>query len=335
MKDSSHPDAMLEQGQHYLEKELLNLLQRDKLMFEFFQDDVVDGLWYWDLTDPENEWMSPKFWRLFGYDPEFKEHKITEWQDIIFPEDLAVAKRNLELHLKNPKHPYDQVVRYWHKNGTIVWVRCRGIAIYSNEGEPVRLLGCHLDMTRVMERQQELLGLQIKYEHLQRRLDEVHSELSQVKLLNDSLLRRSESERIRDDYGFAGSQFFIEHVRLLAQSADRLECKLTTLRFSFNGINGDITQSDELKNFLNKSVFALIPGCVPFQFSNELIGVVMLDYSEDDVRNIELEMRSAVQTHPWLAGKPVIGLQYRVLPVNSEMLDKYLDLSYILEMFFK
>ena len=95
VKPEERPN-ILSMQEHYLEKELFHLLQHDKLMFEFFQNEVVDGLWYWDLTEPENEWMSPKFWRLFGFDPEFKLHKVSEWQDLIFPEDLALAQRNLQ-----------------------------------------------------------------------------------------------------------------------------------------------------------------------------------------------------------------------------------------------
>jgi PAS domain S-box-containing protein len=114
---------------HYLKNELDALMKRDHSIFKFFQDGSLDGVWYWDLENPTNEWMSRRFWITLGYDPEEKKHLASEWQTLIHPDDLAVALENFEKHCSDPSHPYDQVVRYRHKNGSTVWVRCRGIAI--------------------------------------------------------------------------------------------------------------------------------------------------------------------------------------------------------------
>jgi len=40
---------------HYLEEELYQLVQRDRSIFEFLQSGSLDGIWYWDLENPENE----------------------------------------------------------------------------------------------------------------------------------------------------------------------------------------------------------------------------------------------------------------------------------------
>ncbi|MDC0535305.1 hypothetical protein OAO18_05765 [Francisellaceae bacterium] len=55
--------------QHYLEKELHQLIKNDPSVFEFLQSGSLDGLWYWDLENPEIEWMNHRFWELLGYDP--------------------------------------------------------------------------------------------------------------------------------------------------------------------------------------------------------------------------------------------------------------------------
>ena len=99
---------------HYLKKELYALIQRDLSIFEFLHQYSLDGLWYWDLEAPENEWFSPGFWEVLGYDPAKMRHLACEWQKIIHPEDLQNALRNFEAHCKDPNHPYDQVVRYRH-----------------------------------------------------------------------------------------------------------------------------------------------------------------------------------------------------------------------------
>jgi PAS domain S-box-containing protein len=141
---------------NYLEKELYALVQEDTHIFNFLQTASLDGLWYWDLEQPENEWMNARFWETLGYDPNQMPHKAAAWQEIIFPDDLAVAQHNFQKHLEDPTHPYDQVVRYTHKSGHTVWIRCRGIIIRDETGKGKRMLGAHNDITQQKMAEEEL-----------------------------------------------------------------------------------------------------------------------------------------------------------------------------------
>ena len=134
-------EGMVCMQENYLKQELYTLLNTDGRIFEFIQSGSLDGIWYWDLEKPENEWMSPKFWTTIGYDPDEKRHMASEWQHIIFQDDLKLAMENFRKHCQDPNHPYDQIVRYRHKNGSIVWIRCRGMAIRDANGKPIRMLG--------------------------------------------------------------------------------------------------------------------------------------------------------------------------------------------------
>jgi PAS domain S-box-containing protein len=141
--------------EHYLRAELYELVRSDPAIFEFLQAGSLDGIWYWDLENTENEWMSPRFWEVFGYEPSEKQHQASEWQDMIHPDDLALALENFELHCADARHPFDQLVRYRHKNGSTVWVRCRGLAIRDEEGRPVRMLGTHNEVTALKASEEE------------------------------------------------------------------------------------------------------------------------------------------------------------------------------------
>lgn len=134
-------------SKHYLQDELETQISTNPETWAFLQRGSLDGCWYWDLENPDQEWMSPEFWRLFGVDPATKQHDPAEWQDLMFAEDRKLALANFERHLADPEHPYDQIVRYRHADGSTVWVRCRGIAIRDAEGKPVRMLGAHNDLT--------------------------------------------------------------------------------------------------------------------------------------------------------------------------------------------
>ena len=150
--------------ENYLKNELYNLIKEDSSIFEFIQSGSLDGIWYWDLEKPENEWMSPKFWETLGYDPEKKKHLAREWQDIIFQDDLKLATDNFEKHLADSNHPYDQIVRYRHKNGSTVWIRCRGMAIRGKNGKPLRMLGAHTDISGLKNAEKEISRLKEEYE---------------------------------------------------------------------------------------------------------------------------------------------------------------------------
>ena len=151
---SREQDIMADE--HYLKRELYDLIRSDPAVFEFLQAGSLDGIWFWDLEHPEIEWNSPRFWEVFGYSPSEKQHLAREWQDIIQPDDLKVALDNFKKHCADPAHPYDQLVRYRHKNGSTVWVRCRGIAIRDTTGRPVRMLGAHNDVTELKRAEEEL-----------------------------------------------------------------------------------------------------------------------------------------------------------------------------------
>jgi histidinol-phosphatase (PHP family) len=140
------------------------LINNDKSIFEFIQSGSLDGIWYWDLEKPENEWMSPKFWQTLGYDPRGKKHQAKEWQNIIFQEDLKLATENFEKHCVDSNYPYDQIVRYKHKNGTTIWIRCRGLAIRDKKGRAIRMLGAHTDITDLKETEKEISRLTKEYE---------------------------------------------------------------------------------------------------------------------------------------------------------------------------
>lgn len=144
---------------NYLEKELYSLIKTDTSIFDFLQNGSLDGIWYWDLDNPENEWMSEHFWTTLGYDPSEMSHHSSEWHDKINKDDLQTAVENFYKHLDNSDHPYDQIVRYKHKNASTVWIRCRGIAIMDSEGKATRMLGAHNDITNLMEAQEELKKL--------------------------------------------------------------------------------------------------------------------------------------------------------------------------------
>ena len=167
---------MTSDNKHYLYTELYERLQSDESLFAWFEEGATDGMWYWDLTNPEHEWLSPRFKAIFGYREDEIPHTSAWWQEHIFPEDLPGVLDNFEKHKADPSHPYDQIVRYRHKDGKTIWVRCRGLIIRDEHGEPSRMLGAHTDLTSLMESRQQ-------QERTSRQLERTTEELSEINRL--------------------------------------------------------------------------------------------------------------------------------------------------------
>ena len=149
-------DTAMARSDHYLKTELYELVRKDPAIFEFLQAGSLDGIWYWDVERQDQEWMSPRFKEVFGYRDDEIPNTSAWWQEHIHPDDLALALDNFGKHLEDPSHPYDQIVRYRHRDGGTVWVRCRGLAIRDDAGKPVRLLGCHTDVTALKRAEEDL-----------------------------------------------------------------------------------------------------------------------------------------------------------------------------------
>ena len=76
--------------------------------------------------------MSPKFWETLGYDPKEKKHLSSEWQDIIFKEDLELANENFESIVKKIHQRIKEEMRI--KNISCSVNSCIGVAIYPESG---------------------------------------------------------------------------------------------------------------------------------------------------------------------------------------------------------
>lgn len=185
---------------HRLHSELMSLLKSDSSIFNFIEQSCLDGIWYWDLEQPEHEWMSPSFWRTLGYEPLEKQHLTSEWQDIIHPDDLAVAIENFKKHCEDANYPYNQIVRYKHKQGHTVWVRCAGMAIRDDNGKPVRMLGAHTDVTELKNSELDLKkAMESRNRFFARMSHEIRTPLHGIIGLTDILQRKNTNQNLNGE----------------------------------------------------------------------------------------------------------------------------------------
>jgi diguanylate cyclase (GGDEF)-like protein/PAS domain S-box-containing protein len=130
---------------------------RELQLIEPIFEVILAGYWDWNLQD-NTEYLSPSFKKMFGYEDYELENTVETWQFLMIPEDLPGTLEAIQNHINSPSTvPFYREVRYRHKNGKPVWVICSGQVIeWDSEGRPLRMIGCHIDITNKKEAELQL-----------------------------------------------------------------------------------------------------------------------------------------------------------------------------------
>lgn len=104
------------------------------------------GLWDWDFKTDQVVYSS-EYKRQLGYaDHEIGNH-FGEWERRVHPDDLEPTLHRIREAIASGETTYEVEFRLRHKEGSWRSIFARADIIRDTEGAPVRLLGCHLDVT--------------------------------------------------------------------------------------------------------------------------------------------------------------------------------------------
>ncbi|WP_353572289.1 PAS domain S-box protein [Candidatus Albibeggiatoa sp. nov. BB20] len=105
-----------------------------------------DGLWDWNL-ETNTLFFSERLKSMLGYaDHEF-ESTFEAWQQLLHPDDLEVTTQQIQNYLNGQIDKYENIHRLQHKDGHYVWILDRGIGLKNEEGQFVRFIGTHTDVS--------------------------------------------------------------------------------------------------------------------------------------------------------------------------------------------
>ncbi len=139
------------------------LLEQELSHLQGVLDSGLAGYWDWNIAKG-TEYFSPRFKTMLGYADNELPNSPESWQKLIFPEDLKVIQEVFNLHVKSRGlEPYYNEVRYRHKDGSTVWVIRAGHVVQWNDlGEPIRMVGCHINITPLHQRLDELVEANLR-----------------------------------------------------------------------------------------------------------------------------------------------------------------------------
>lgn len=105
------------------------------------------GLWEWDLRS-KSVYFSKEWKRQIGYRDEEIPNRFEEWQNRLHPDDVKPCLQRVRAYLKNPSRPHEMEFRFRHKSGHYLWIYTRADVVKDANGKPVRMLGCHMEITQ-------------------------------------------------------------------------------------------------------------------------------------------------------------------------------------------
>lgn len=125
--------------------------------FQHILEQSLAGFWDWNLRDQTVK-FSPTFKKMYGYQPDEVADSIELWRSLLVPDDQPLTQKVLHEHVQSRGLiPYHCEVRYRHRDGRILTVLSKGAVIeWDENGQPVRMVGSHVDITKRVETEKAL-----------------------------------------------------------------------------------------------------------------------------------------------------------------------------------
>jgi PAS domain S-box-containing protein len=103
------------------------------------------GAWERDLATETVKW-SPELEEIFGLEPGSFDGTKHHFLDLVHEHDREMVRTEVERAI-HQKRSYTIEFRFRHGDGNVRWMEGRGQAVYSENGEPIRLYGIGIDIT--------------------------------------------------------------------------------------------------------------------------------------------------------------------------------------------
>ncbi|MCX8016671.1 MAG: PAS domain S-box protein [Rhodocyclaceae bacterium] len=128
--------------------------------WQFALDGAGHGVWDRNLKTGQ-VFFSKRWKAMLGYDEEEIGDRFEEWASRVHPDDMPAVEREMARHLAGKSDVYRSVHRLRAKDGSWHWILSQGrIVQREDDGQPLRMIGTHTDITeqrRTQERLEELM----------------------------------------------------------------------------------------------------------------------------------------------------------------------------------
>ncbi len=115
-----------------------------------------DGIWDWDLSSGK-VFYSSRWKSILGYKDSEVPNTIGFWLEKVHGDDSGSLQIELSRHLDNKSDSFEHSHRLACKDGSYLWVQCRGMAKRDSDGVAIRISGSLTDISRQKQFEEQIL----------------------------------------------------------------------------------------------------------------------------------------------------------------------------------
>ncbi len=176
----------------------------------------------WDVIEERGSW-NPQMAKLYGFQPAAKYISLDEWQNLIHPEELQRLLADYERVLKDQQE-FQFEYRALRPDGEVRWILSHGRIVRDPDGDAIRMIGTHTDITdrkeyEEAEKVREITGRLLHAQDAERRriARELHDSAGQlIAALQMTLIpMEPEAEKVSADL-FKGIRQSLEFLKQLS-----------------------------------------------------------------------------------------------------------------------
>ncbi|MCP3961421.1 MAG: EAL domain-containing protein [bacterium] len=105
-----------------------------------------DALWDWDVAGG-TVYYSPRWHEMLGYEETEIGDSPEDWFSRVHPEDRPQLRQKVRDHLERRTSHLEDEHRILAGDGSFRWLRSRGLAVWDEDGKPLRMAGSQADIT--------------------------------------------------------------------------------------------------------------------------------------------------------------------------------------------
>ena len=149
----------------FYSKRIQSLLHKEETRLQLCLEANSEGVWDWNIPGGQAV-FSPRYSGMLGYEPDEFPKSYTEWKELVHPDDFDRVHKAHAEHI-NEGREFCVELRMRKKTGDWCWVLSRGMVVERDaEGNALRMIGTHMDITRRKQDELELVENEKRYRTL-------------------------------------------------------------------------------------------------------------------------------------------------------------------------
>ncbi|MEO0934140.1 MAG: PAS domain S-box protein, partial [Cyanobacteria bacterium J06641_2] len=222
-----------------------------------------DGIFDWNITTNQ-AFFSTQYKEMLGFTDEEVENSYDGWRNLVHPEDIDSTEAIWQAYLNHETPQYRAEFRMLCKDGGYKWILARGMAQWNQDGEAIRMVGSHQDISQRKAAQAEIVRLN---QQLEARVMRRTAQLEESNRRKDELIESEQSAKaeikIYED--------IVENIQigLCIWQMDNID-DITSFRLTNTNPAASQMLGIDIQNYVGKS----IEECFPNVLDAEHIGIV-------------------------------------------------------------